>query len=278
MNGQLEGLSGLARTLDAPLEKPGVPLALVTGGKGGVGKSTLALNLAIALGRSGQRVLLVDLDLGLGDLAVLLGLSPARTVEDFFERGRGLLECCTEIEGGVALLAAGSGSGDLARPDSARRARLAAELRAVADRFDVVLVDSPAGIGPDVLAFAAAADCVLAVATPDPASITDAYGIVKALDQHATRAGIDVPTPALVLNRVVSAGEADKVAERLAKITARFLARRPRMLGWLPESSAIQRATRAQRAFLSTSPTALCTQNTTRLAKRLCSLLRLGAA
>lgn len=277
MNDQLIGLGGIAQ-LEEALQKPGTPFALVTGGKGGVGKSTLALNLAVALGRAGKRVLLVDLDLGLGDLAVMLKLSPARTIEDFFAGTHGLVACGVSVEKNVTLVPAGSGSGDLARPDSARRARLAAELASLAGDFDVILADSPAGIGPDVLAWAALADCVLCVATPDPASITDAYGIIKALDARARSANLDVPTPGLVLNRVSTASEADRVAERLSSIAARFLSRRPRLLGWLPDSSHVRQATRAQRAFVSTYPAALSTQNTSRLAQRLESLLALRAA
>ena len=274
MNEQLNGLGGAA-IIEPALEKPGLPFALVTGGKGGVGKSSIALNMAIEMGRRGQRVLLLDLDLGLGDLAVMLKLSPKRTIEDFFRGTHSLLECCTLIESGVHLVPAGSGSGDLARPDSARRAQLFAELANVTRHFDVVIADSAAGIGPDVLAFATAADCVVCVATADPASITDAYGIIKALDHHGHRHSTDVPTPGLVMNRVSTSSEAYAIATRLAGITARFLSRRPRLLGWLPDSNSVRQATRAQRAFVSMAPKALSSQNTARLAQRVETLLAL---
>jgi flagellar biosynthesis protein FlhG len=275
MNEQAHGLATLATQLDERLDGLGAPLALVTGGKGGVGKSSVALNLAIALGRRGRRVLLVDLDLGLGDLAVMMKLSPSRTLENFFAGDAELASCRTPLAGGVDLIPGGAGSGDLARPDSARRAQLFAALAQLAPDYDLVLADSAAGIGPNVLAFAAAASCVLCVATPDPASITDAYGIVKALDQHAATAGIDLPTPALVLNRVAGASEAESLATRLAKVTQRFLLRRPRLVGWLPESQSVREATRGQRAFVTSAPRALSAQCTVRLAARLESLLAL---
>lgn len=272
MNEQAQGLAAFAEEPLVPLR---TPFALVTGGKGGVGKSSLALNLALALGQRGRRVLLVDLDLGLGDLAVMMKISPARTLEDFFLAGQPLKSCLTPLGGGVDLLAGGAGSSDLARPDSARRADLFAGLAELAPAYDLILADSAAGIGPSVLAFAAAADCVLCVATPDPASITDAYGIVKAMDQYATRTGQEVPTPGLVLNRVAGATEADSLAARLAQVTSRFLSRRPRLLGWLPESKSVHAATRTQRAFVQTDPKALSTLCTVRLASRVESLLAL---
>ena len=165
MNGQAQGLAAL---VEEPLGKLHAPFALVTGGKGGVGKSSLALNLAIALGERGRRVLLVDLDLGLGDLAVMLKLSPPRTLEDFFLGGRPLRDCRAPLGGGVDLLAGGAGSSELARPDGARRTQLFAGLAELAPDYDLILADSAAGIGPSVLAFAARADCVLCVATPIP--------------------------------------------------------------------------------------------------------------
>lgn len=272
MNEQARGLATLA---EEPLARLQRPFALVTGGKGGVGKSSLALNLALALGRLGRRVLLVDLDLGLGDLAVLMKLSPARTLEAFFDGTAELAACRIALDRGVDLLPGGTGSGELARPDSARRAQLFAALDGLAGDYDLVLADSAAGIGPEELAFATAADCVLCVATPDPASVTDAYGIVKALDQYAERAGVEVATPALVLNRVAGAAEAESLASRLARVTRRFLSRRPRLIGWCPESNSVRDATRTQRAFVTSAPRSLSAQCAMRLAGRLEVILAL---
>lgn len=275
MNDQASGLATLGSQAREGLPKLGVPLALVTGGKGGVGKSSVALNLAMALGQRGRRVLLVDLDLGLGDLAVMMKMSPGRTLEHFFTGASELAACCAPLAAGVDLIPAGAGSAELARPDSARRAQLFDGLAGLVTHYDLVLADTAAGIGPGVLSFAAAADCVLCVATPDPASITDAYGIVKALDSHAEELGVDLPTPALLLNRVASSSEAESLAARLAKVTRRFLSRQPRLVGWLPESNSVKRATRSQLAFVASAPRALAAQNTSRLAARLEALLSL---
>jgi flagellar biosynthesis protein FlhG len=273
MNKQLEGLKALT---EEELPKLGAPMALVTGGKGGVGKSSIALNLAITHGRRGRRVLLLDLDLGLGDLAVMLKLAPKAGLEEFFTGHHPLGECRESISSNVDLIAGAAGSSELARPDTARRAHLFTALAELSTSYDLIIADSAAGIGPDVLAFATAADCVLCVATPDPASVTDAYGIMKALDQHAALNGIDIPTPGLVLNRVAGSAEAEGLGQRLATVTGRFLSRRPRLMGWLPESSNVRAATRQQRAFVNTAPRALAAQCTLRLAARVETLLALA--
>ncbi len=270
-------LPGEERTRELP--RLASPLVYVTGGKGGVGKSSLALNLACELGKRGRRVLLVDLDLGLGDLAVMLKKSGGKCVEDYLD-GRAPIEGCLTplgLDGGgaVDLLAGAAGSGELARPDRARRSRLFDGLRSLAPHYDVVLADGAAGIGPDVLAFAGAADSVLAVATPEPASITDVYGILKALSAWSDSAGVEVPTPGLVLNRVAGASEALSVVSRLATVTRRFLSRNPRLIGWVPESRSVREAVLAQRAFVQSAPRALAAQCVGRLAARVETLVGL---
>lgn len=275
MNGQATGLAGLASLTEPESGSLGVPFILVTGGKGGVGKSSVALNLAVALGRRNQRVLLVDLDLGLGDLAVMVKLSPARTLEDFFKGDAPIGDCRVAFSKGVDLLSGGSGVSELARPDSARRSSLFSALSELSEDYDLIIGDSAAGIGPSVLAFAAAADCVLCVTAPEPASVTDAYGIIKALDEHARSNDQDIPTPLLVFNRVAGASEAEKFAARLAKVTRRFLSRRPHLIGWLPESISVRDATRSQRDFITSAPGSLAAQSTVRIAGRLETMLSL---
>lgn len=275
MNEQAKGLSqGEPKAQGLP--RLPVPLVLMTGGKGGVGKSSLALNLAVDLAKRGRRVLLVDLDLALANLAVMLKLRPKHNLEDYLEGRVGLTDCITSIGEGIDLLAAGSGSLELARPDSARRARIFDGLAEVAQDYDMLVADTAAGIGPDVLAFAAAADFVLAVTTPDPASVADAYGIIKALDHWSTERGVEVPTPALVLNRVSGASEAQTLAARLAMVTRRFLSRSPRLAGWIPESRSVRAGTRAQRSFVETEPHSLAAQCVGRLASRVEALVGAG--
>lgn len=227
-----------------------VPFVLVTGGKGGVGKSTIALNLALELGGAGRRVLLVDLDLGLANLAVLLRRTAGRSVEDFLAGRATLEQCLVSAPRGVQVLPAGSGTPAMARPDAQRRRRLFEAVGSIAERYDVVVGDSAAGIGPDVLAWATAAHKVLVVTTPEPTALTDAYGLIKALDSFSLETGAEVPTPDLVINQTSGVDEAERTARQLGLVTQRFLARSPRMAGWLPRAASIERSVREQRPFV----------------------------
>ena len=270
------------------LPRLAAPLVYVTGGKGGVGKSQVCLNLACELGKRGRRVLLVDLDLGLGNLAVMLKKSTPASLEDYLDGKASIEDCRTSLgaegprgphgAGAVDLLAGSAGSRELARPDSARRARLFDGLRSLAPAYDLVLCDGAAGIGPDVLAFAGAADSVLAIATPEPASVTDVYGILKAISAWSESAGVEVPTPGLVLNRVSGPAEATSLVARLSQVTRRFLSRSPRLVGWVPESRSVREAVQAQRAFVQSAPRCLASQCMSRLAARIEAVCGLGKA
>ncbi len=235
------------------------PFVLVSGGKGGVGKTMLAVNLAVQLASEGRRVLLADLDLAMADAHVLMRLTPSSTIADALAGRMSIQDCVVRAPGGFDLLAAESGDPTLARDDAHRRERVLAALCELSSDYDIVLGDSAAGVGPDVLDFAAAADRVLIVTTPDPAALTDAYGWIKALDLHATELNIDLPTPELVLNQVDSADQADGLATKLRSVCERFLSRSPRLAGWLPRSALVGASIACQRPFALDRP--LCLEN-----------------
>jgi flagellar biosynthesis protein FlhG len=170
------------------------------------------------------------------------------------------------------VLPAGSGTADMGRPDHGRRAKLGAALAELSERYDLVLGDSAAGIGPDVLAWAAAADLVLLVTTPEPAALTDAFGLMKALDAWSLQNGCEVPTPELVVNLARGADEAQAIALKLRSVCERFLARAPRLAGWLPDSSEVRGAIASQAPFALQSPKSLATRCLGKLGERLARL------
>jgi flagellar biosynthesis protein FlhG len=266
VNGQVSDLrpAGLA----APGPRGGAPFALVTGGKGGVGKSTVVANLGLCLAARGLSVLLVDLDLALANLQVLLRVEGTQGLEQVLRGELDLAAATSSVAPGLDLLPAGSGVVELARPDAARRRRLLGELDGARTRYDLLLGDSAAGIGPDVLAFAAAADHVLVVTTPDPAALTDAYGLLKAYDATAREEGLEAPTPELLVNCAADAEEAHRVAERLGAVGQRFLSRRPRCVGWLPWAKEVSRACAQGQAFVHSAPQSLASRALERLADR----------
>ncbi len=256
----------------------GRPFVLVTGGKGGVGKSTVAANLGVlvadelARNAGGEHAVLVDLDFGLANLDLLFGQRPERNLESFFRAEAELADCLTRVGGRLELLPAGSGSHEMGRPDQQRRATLLQALAELPCDRQVLIGDSPAGIGPDVLDFGSRADRVIVVTTPEPAAMLDAYGLLKALDAEARLRGKEVPTPELFVNRAADTVEAAAVAKHVRTTAERFLSRSPRLAGWCPESHLVRDSVRAREPFARSAPDAHPTRSLRILARRLVSL------
>ncbi|MBP6270194.1 MAG: AAA family ATPase, partial [Rhizobacter sp.] len=162
----------------------------VTSGKGGVGKTFISANLAAALSRRGERVLVLDADLGLANLDVVLNLHPKITLHDVFTGKAELEEAILPAPGGFSVLLAGSGMVEYSRLTSEVRDQLLAIIDKVKPRFDYILLDTGAGISDVVLFAVSLADQVLVVATPEPTSMTDAYATIKVLATQQSRRAI----------------------------------------------------------------------------------------
>jgi flagellar biosynthesis protein FlhG len=196
----------------------GAIITAVTSGKGGVGKTFVAANLAAALARAGQRVLVLDADLGLANLDVVLNLAARVTLHDVFTGRATLDEALQPAPGGFTVLLAGSGLVEYSRMTPEVRDKLLDVITQVRPRFDQVLLDTGAGISDVVLFTVSLADEVLVVATPEPTSLTDAYATIKVL--ASTQAARPMR---LLVNQVQRKGEGHAVRNQLQLVLDRFV-------------------------------------------------------
>jgi len=241
----------------------------VTGGKGGVGKSTVTVNLAVELSRRGRKVLLCDLDLGLANVDVMLRVKTSQTLVDALAGRCELEDCITTGPCGVHVIAGGSGELGWGDSNESRRDELLKALRSLGESYDVILCDGAAGIGGDVLGLSSAADRVLLVTTPDAAALTDAYGLLKAIDAFALEQDLEVPTPEVIVNLATSREEAQAAGIKLRTVAERFLCRSPRRVGWLPDSGDIRRAASLQKAVVTASKEGLAARCVAQVASHL---------
>jgi flagellar biosynthesis protein FlhG len=231
----------------SPLANP-VRVIAVTGGKGGVGKSTVAVNLATGLSAAGRRVVLLDGDLGMANVDVLLGLSPRYTLAHVLSGERTLDEILVRAPQGFMVVPAASGAADLASLDATAHLGLVQGFSALGARVDVLIVDTAAGIAPGVLQFSQAAQQVLIVLCDEPASMTDAYALVKVLSRnHGVR-------NFRVLANMAAPAAGENLFKRFEGVTARFLDVSLEYAGAIPEDEALRRAVRAQRPVLEAFP------------------------
>ena len=158
-----------------------VRVIATTSGKGGVGKTNISSNLAVLAAKSGKRVLIVDADLGLANVEIIYGITPKYHLGDLLDGKVTMEEVLATGPGGIRVLPAGSGVSSLTQLDDAQKLRLMTGLDAVEDAFDVVIIDTGAGIGENVRFFVGGAQEALLVVTPEPTSLTDAYASVKVL-------------------------------------------------------------------------------------------------
>ena len=229
-----------------------VRVIAITSGKGGVGKTNIAVNLAIALRRRGCRVLVIDADLGMANVDVLLGAASRRHLLDLLQPEVGLDDVIVETPHGIQYISGGSGIEKALEYDHAEKLLLQQKLADCAARADLILVDTGAGLGRNVMDFILAADEVLLVTTPEPTAMTDAYAVMKAYSMYAAK-----PNMRLVVNRVYDEAEGLEVAEKLRKTAERFLHMKIDSLGAIYEDRNVIQAVRQQKPILEAYPDSL---------------------
>jgi flagellar biosynthesis protein FlhG len=239
-------------------------MACLSSGKGGVGKTSLTVNLAFALAQKGLRVLVVDGDLGLANVDVLLGLQVKNSIQDILDRDADPLEVVVYVEPRLGILPASSGVPDLANLGPEDHQQLGSILQPIAQHFDFILVDTAAGIGASVLWFNTFVDYNILLVTPDPTAMTDAYALIKVLSRDYHR-----KTFHLLLNQVKNEAEARQVYKHLARVASHFLNLNLEYLGAVPQDASVSKGVRHQQPFIKVAPQSKAAVAISGLAERL---------
>jgi flagellar biosynthesis protein FlhG len=222
----------------------------VTSGKGGVGKSSLAVSLAIALAQGGASVTLLDADLGLANINVILGIIPKFNLYHVIKGKKKLKDIVIDIPEGIKIIAGASGFHQLANLDSKQIGEFIQSVSEL-DSDDYMIIDTGAGVSQNVLRFVIAADDILVVTTPEPTAITDAYGIIKSIASQSPEKSVK-----LIVNRVNSVSEGKRVAQRVITIAGQFLNMKVENLGFIFDDMYVPKSVRNQKPFIISYPKA----------------------
>jgi flagellar biosynthesis protein FlhG len=222
----------------------------VTSGKGGVGKTNLSVNMALAFARLGKKVIVMDADLGLANVNVMLNMIPKYNLYHVIKKQKTIREILVETEYGISIVAGASGFSQIANMSEDDRKDFIAELETLSNA-DIIIIDTSAGVSSNVLDFIAAADDAVIITTPEPTAITDAYGIIKiiATEYDSFNMGLK-----LVVNRAKGAAQAKSVADRMINIAGQFLNLKVDYLGFIYDDISVSQAVLRQKPFMVVDP------------------------
>jgi flagellar biosynthesis protein FlhG len=239
----------------------------VASGKGGVGKTNLVVNLGIALSRLGQRVVVMDADLGLANVDIIMGIVPMHSLSDVVRGAKSLEEIMVNGPEGMKIIPGGSGLAELANLSPEQRDRLLDSLLTLETMADILLIDCGAGLSRTVLSFVSAADELIVITTPEPTAITDAYGIIKVVTKFKIHERVS-----LVVNQVRDHQEGNEIADRFADVSRKFLQVDVSFIGEICSDQQVVRAVKQQQPFITLYPRARATQDVQSIAGRLLGL------
>jgi flagellar biosynthesis protein FlhG len=241
----------------------------VTSGKGGVGKSSVSVNLAIALSRLGKRVVILDADFGLANVEVMLGIRPTYNLADLMFRGKNLTDIITEGPENIGFISGGSGIQELTNLTRDQIVYLIQKLVELDEKADVIIIDTGAGITDSVLEFVAASSEVLLIATPEPTSITDAYALLKTLNRK-TDVSLRDTVIKMVANRIDTYEEGKELYDKLSLVVSKFLSIKLEYLGALPQDGSVSKAVMKQKPVITLYPSSHFSRTLTSFAGILC--------
>lgn len=229
----------------APPKRPLARIITVTSGKGGVGKSNTAINLAIQFRRMGQKVVILDADFGLANIEIMFGAVPKHNLCDFIYQGKSITDIITWGPLEVGFISGGSGITGMSNLDRDHLSTIIADLAELDKMADTIIVDTGAGIADAVLEFLVASGEILLVTTPEPTSITDSYSLLKALSRHP-RYSPETTQIRVLANKVMGEGEAQALYAKLETVVERYLGVPISYLGMIPQDQQLAKAVMQQ--------------------------------
>jgi flagellar biosynthesis protein FlhG len=232
-----------SQDLEAASKKINTRVISITSGKGGVGKTNFAINLAIQMSRYNKRVLIIDADFGLANIEVLLGQTPSHTFADMIIGKKGIREIITEGPMGIKYISGGSGLIEMANLTERQAVSVIDNLQYIDDIADIILLDTGAGISRTVVNFIRAATETVVITTPEPTAVTDAYALLKAVNEGQPQDGAEF---GIVVNRVDDTREGTEIYDRLNKVSIKFLDKKLACLGHIPDDVQLKKAVRRQ--------------------------------
>lgn len=234
----------------------------ITSGKGGVGKTNVAVNLGLSLANSGKRVLLFDADMGLANVDILFGFAAKHNVADVLDQKLHLRDIMVEVSDDMFVLPATSGLLQLDNPSQSELANLAGQMDELAQEFDVLLLDTGAGLRDTVFFFSNAAEEVLVITTPEPTALTDAYAMIKVLNTT-----YNIPVIKLLVNEAVDEKEARQIFNKLANVSKSNIEVQLDFAGWVAKDFHLEMAVRKRKPVMVGYPSSPSSQSFQRLAK-----------
>ncbi len=232
---------------------PKARVITITSGKGGVGKSNVAVNLAVQMRKLGTRVIIFDADMGLANVEVMFGSSPKYNLSDMIYRGKKMKDIITDGPMEIGFISGGSGIIGMNNLSKQQLSRLVNNLIELDELADVILIDTGAGISNNVMEFVSASPEVLLVMTPEPSSLTDSYSLIKAL--HGNPKFVPNGTKIeVVVNRTVSSEDGKLVYDKFSSVVSKFLQGEVHYFGTIPQDVLLEKSVREQKIVSISAP------------------------
>lgn len=238
------------------VNRPVARVITVTSGKGGVGKSNICVNLSLQLAKLGKRVVILDADFGLANVEVMLGIRPKYNLADLLFKGKSMKEIITEGPEGVSFISGGSGIRELTNLNRDQIVHLTQSLYELDELYDIIMIDTGAGIDDGIMSFICESTEVLVIVTPEPTSITDAYALLKTIDKKKDFSS-ELTTIRMVSNRVSSFDEGKELYDKMNVVIEKFLSIRMDYLGSIPQDELVSKAVMQQKPFSTLYPNSL---------------------